>query len=229
MLTKKLKLHKDEFEKILPFDCYSNDIIFLDLSVNNPDLVHYKTFDNHNLTEYVHQKLKDTKAKIAIGGYLEDRLIYRQRKHFGTGQKARTIHLGIDIWCDEYTPIHAPTNGKVHSFKNNENKGDYGPTIILEHQLDDVPFYTLYGHLSKDCLKTIRVGQDIAAGEAFAELGCMEENGNWPPHLHFQLISDIQDYKGDYPGVCSPSELNKYSALCPNPIHLIKLQYNNEQ
>jgi murein DD-endopeptidase MepM/ murein hydrolase activator NlpD len=223
MLTKALQLHKDQFEKLLPFDCLSSEIIPLDLSVNNPELMYIKFIDSAILGKYIQQKIKKAKAKIAIGGYLEDRMIYKRSEHFGIGEDARTIHLGIDIWCDEYTPIQAPTNGLVHSFNNNQNKGDYGPTIILEHQLNDITFYTLYGHLSKDSLSNIKVGQNIAAGETFAELGTNKENGDWPPHLHFQIITDMQNYQGDFPGVCCPSEKSKYATLCPNPIHLIKL------
>ncbi|MEP6913389.1 MAG: response regulator, partial [bacterium] len=42
-------------------------------------------------------------------------------------------------------------------------------------------------------------------------------NGDWPPHLHFQIIEDMRVHEGDYPGVCSISERAKYLNNCPNP------------
>ena len=58
----------------------------------------------------------------------------------------RNIHLGVDIWAKEGTKVLAALDGEIHSFKNNTNHGDYGPCIILKHQLEESVFYTLYGH-----------------------------------------------------------------------------------
>jgi len=52
-------------------------------------------------------------------------------------------------------------------------------------------------------------------------LGNESENGNWPPHLHFQIINDIEGKFGDYPGVCSFKEIDKYSANCINPKYIL--------
>jgi len=41
--------------------------------------------------------------------------------------------------------------------------------------------------------------------------------------LHFQIIKDIKDYKGDYPGVCAAKDLKYYKNNCPNPNLLLKL------
>jgi hypothetical protein len=51
-----------------------------------------------------------------------------------------------------YTCI-CPLGGMVHSFAYNDQFGDYGATIVLLHQLDGMPFYTLYGHLSLKILQ----------------------------------------------------------------------------
>jgi hypothetical protein len=45
-----------------------------------------------------------------------------------------------------YACFLAALDGRVHSFQNNDSLGNYGPTIILEHQVEDLTFYTLYGH-----------------------------------------------------------------------------------
>ena len=217
-----LNNHHEEFAKILPFEVCESEILQLDLSANNKKLSALKVIESTVLGNFIKQEMRDSNAKIAIGGYLEDRLIYKRSPHFGAGEDARTIHLGIDIWCEEYTPVHAPLNGRVHSFQVNDNYADYGPTVVLEHVLEEYSFYTLYGHLSEDCLTDLEVDQNIAVGEPFAELGNSDENGHWPPHLHFQLIRDMQGKLGDYPGVCSKKDLSKYQELCPNPSILLK-------
>lgn len=108
----------------------------------------------------------------------------------------------MDLWYHANTPIYTPLDAVLYSFKNNTNHGDYGPTIILEHQINGVVFYTLYGHLSVSSIENLEVGKTFKQAEQIATLGEALVNGDYPPHLHFQIIIDIQDYKGDYPGVC---------------------------
>lgn len=157
-LRKALNKHRADFAKILPFNAAPNEILNLDLSAKNKSLLIHKVIDNPVLSEFISAELTKSNAKIAIIGYLEDRLIY-----------------------------------------------------------------TLLGHLSTDCLKNIEPEQVIDAGEAFAEIGNARENGQWLSHLHFQLISNMQNYKDNYPGVCNIRELNKYKTLCPDPMALLKL------
>ena len=74
----------------------------------------------------------------------------------------RDIHVGIDIFAKAGTNIRAPIEGKVFILKDNAFEYDYGPTIILEHKIyNSVKFYTIYGHLSKKCLKFLHVGKKI--------------------------------------------------------------------
>jgi len=63
----------------------------------------------------------------------------------------------------------------------------------------------------------------------FAHFGEPAENGQWPPHLHFQLILDMESKKGDYPGVCSLPQRQKYLDNCPDPDALLNLiQWANQ-
>jgi murein DD-endopeptidase MepM/ murein hydrolase activator NlpD len=110
----------------------------------------------------------------------------------------------------------APLDGIVHSFAFNNAYGDYGATIILTHQLEGVVFHTLYGHLSLNSLKNLQEGDVVRRGDVFCEFGIPFENGQWPPHLHFQIILDMEGYKGDYPGVCAFSQRQHYLANCPD-------------
>lgn len=129
----------------------------------------------------------------------------------------RRLHLGTDIWGLAGTPVYAPLGGMVHSFAFNDHFGDYGATLILLHQLDGLPFYTLYGHLSLRDIAHISEGQYVNRGQEIAHFGQPHENGHWPPHLHFQIIFDIGLYEGDYPGVCRYAERERYLSNCPDP------------
>jgi murein DD-endopeptidase MepM/ murein hydrolase activator NlpD len=68
-------------------------------------------------------------------------------------------------------------------------------------------------------------GKRIKSGEKLGDLGNILENGNWPPHLHFQLIFDLEGMKGDYPGVCKVSEKAKYLANCPDPEIILRYTF----
>ncbi len=132
------------------------------------------------------------------------------------GVEPRTLHLGTDIWGPPYTRVMTPLNGIVHSFAFNNAYGDYGATIILTHNLDGETFHTLYGHLSLASIKNLHEGDAVYKGDVIAEFGIPFENGQWPPHLHFQIIKDMQGMKGDYPGVCAISEKEMYLSNCPD-------------
>lgn len=221
MLANILNRHQNEFHPVM--DYRDEKIIKFDLSIHNKELVDVDLSSAKKLEKYLVQKLESANASIGVGGYQEDRILYRKSKHFGEGDNARTIHLGIDIWKDANSPVYAPLEGEIHSFYNNDNFGDYGPTIILKHQLENTTFYTLYGHLSLNSLQMLEVGNKIKKGESFCELGNDNENGNWPPHLHFQIIKDMFGKKGDFPGVTNRSEKDKYFNNCPNPNLILNL------
>jgi peptidoglycan LD-endopeptidase LytH len=141
----------------------------------------------------------------------------------GVAAEPRRLHLGVDIWGPAGTKVMAPLPGIVHSFAFNNNDSDYGATLILTHNLDGTGFHTLYGHISLNSIKNLYEGQGIAKGEVIAEFGMRYENGNWPPHLHFQLIADMQDWKGDYPGVCRLSERQQWLDNSPNPNLILQM------
>ncbi len=211
--------------KVIDLDSY----IWLDFTANNKDL---ETIDLENTTqfsEYVFNKIAAVNAKMGVGGYMEHRVIYRRSEHFSAQEEPRCIHLGIDLWAEAGTPIYAPFDGVVQSFQNNDNFGDYGPTIILEHlqEFDFTPnekLYTLYGHLSLASLDGIFEGKVIKKGEKIAEIGNFPINGDWPPHLHFQVMTDMMGMKGDFAGVCALSEKEKYKQICLDPNLILGLK-----
>jgi murein DD-endopeptidase MepM/ murein hydrolase activator NlpD len=161
---------------------------------------------------------------VAVGGYGENRAFYAQSEVFQGEAGARSIHLGIDLWMPAGTPVFAPLAAQVHSFKDNAHFGDYGPTIILEHTLENQVFYTLYGHLSRESLQDLAEGQVIEKGQKIAEFGVPEVNGGWLPHLHFQLMTDLLGNRGDFIGVAHPQEQAYYLDICPNPNLILGIQ-----
>jgi peptidoglycan LD-endopeptidase LytH len=139
-------------------------------------------------------------------------------------QEPRRFHLGVDIWGPVGTKVMAPLDGVLHSFAFNNNDSDYGATLILTHNLEGCGFHTLYGHLSLNSLKNLYEGMTITRGEVIAEFGMRFENGNWPPHLHFQVITDMEGWKGDYPGVCRFSERQQWLDNCPDPNLILQME-----
>ena len=135
----------------------------------------------------------------------------------------RRLHLGVDIWGGAGTKVTAPLDAIIHSFAFNNNDSDYGATVILTHNLGGYGFHTLYGHLSLNSIKNLHEGKNIGKGDVIGEFGMRFENGNWPPHLHFQVISDMQGWKGDYPGVCKYSERQQWLENCPDPDLILQL------
>ncbi|MBF9237770.1 peptidoglycan DD-metalloendopeptidase family protein [Hymenobacter sp. BT683] len=211
--------HQADFGPVLPVDLNGPAVARLDLTDANPVVCHADLRDTAAFEVIVNNMLAQQHARVGIGGYLENRVIYRRSQHFGPGQveEARSLHLGVDVWLPAGTPVLAPLPAQIHSLADNANFGDYGLTVILQHELDGTIFYSLYGHLSRLEWTALRVGQHLAKGQAFATVGPYPENGDWPPHLHFQLIADMQGRVGDFPGVARPSERAQWAALCPNP------------
>jgi len=202
------------------------DFIKLDLSINNIELHNVDVSSSETLGVYINNRVALNKAKVAYGGYLEMRGIYNRSDYFNmsNAESERNIHLGLDLWIASKTPIYTPLDAEVHSFKNNTNYGDYGPTIILKHSIENIDFYTLYGHLSLASIEGLKVGQKYNKGQQIATLGDATVNGDYPPHLHFQIIRDLQNYFGDYPGVCSKLDLEFYINNCPDPNLMLKLE-----
>ncbi|MEJ5961117.1 peptidoglycan DD-metalloendopeptidase family protein [Pedobacter immunditicola] len=207
---------------MVDFDSAADRLYPFDFTINNKDLNPAVLADTAQFSTWIDKNLQEKQARYGIGGYNEHRTIYARSAHFDAGEEPRRLHLGVDIWGKAGTPVYNFLPATVHSFKFNDHFGDYGATIILKYQLDDLVVYGLYGHLSLDSLHHLKEGQLIAAGQQFATFGIPEENGHWPPHLHFQLIFDIKSYKGDYPGVCRYTQRAGFLANSPDPAPILK-------
>lgn len=203
----------------IPMDSFSP----LDLSISNRDLDKLDIINPKACQHYIDVILKKNNTKVAFGGYLEKRNLYSDKSSFSEQGTSRNIHLGIDFWTAAGTEVVVPLKGIVHSFQNNSTRGDYGPTIILEHKVEGFMFHTLYGHLSLASIESIHIGQEFEKGATLATLGTPDINVNYAPHLHFQIILDMEGMIGDYPGVCSEDKLEFYTQNCPDPNILLNI------
>jgi 4-aminobutyrate aminotransferase-like enzyme/Ser/Thr protein kinase RdoA (MazF antagonist) len=202
----------------------------LDLSVGSLDLGHNDHFTEIGpFQERIDNMMAEHGLELGVGGYGEVRPVYTTDAYTvmtNEGPQWRTVHLGLDLWSQAGTPVYAPFAGRIHALRHNEGERNYGPTIILKHEPENGPvFYTLYGHLSLGSLEGWKVGDPVRSGQPIAAFGPAPENGNWPPHLHFQVMLDLLDMEGDYPGVGFPRHWPVWRSLCPDPNLLVGLQF----
>jgi 4-aminobutyrate aminotransferase-like enzyme/Ser/Thr protein kinase RdoA (MazF antagonist) len=197
------------------------EVYLLDLSVSSKWIGHRSDFNNLDLFQFkIDQLQNEHPDKIIAGGYLEPRPIYTSTaydKIGNYGRESRTVHLGVDFWLPAHTPVHALLDGEVITAVNDAGDKEYGGLVILKHTVGQLVFYTLYGHNTVESVLKHKPGDQIRKGEKIAELGDYPENGNWAPHLHFQVMLSLLDYTDDFPGVAYPDQLNVWKSLCLDP------------
>ncbi len=128
----------------------------------------------------------------------------------------RDIHVGIDLAGPLGEPVHAFFAGRILHLGYNSAPGDYGYTLVTEHELNDQILYALFGHLSAASLQDKSPGQSFAKGEVIAWLGDKNENGGWNPHVHFQL-SLVRPTGPDLPGAVNEANLQEALKIYPDP------------
>ena len=173
------------------------------------------------LSQTLFAAMKAAGVTVGVGRYAEARLVYSSTL-FGAGDnptdERRTLHLGIDLFVEANAALHAPLEGVVHALANNQAPQDYGPLLILRHATDEgLSFFTLYGHLSQETLSVLAVGQRVERGQQVGWVGTPPSNGDWPPHLHFQLITDLCGLDAGFPGVAYASQRALWTSLSPDP------------
>jgi len=175
--------------------------------MNYPETLYVFDFSKGYDPELIRQK------EWGIGKYNEKRSNMYNTHLFDDG---RNVHMGIDIWAQAREPVFSFDEGEVLYLRNNNQAGNYGPTIVAYYSLPDLDLYALYGHLSRASLGMVEEGQSIKKGQKIAELGCPGENGGWVPHLHFQL--SVEDPgEADMPGVVTNENREKALETYPDP------------
>lgn len=182
-------------------------------------------------TRIVFQRMEAMGAEVGVGRYDEVRRWYTSDIFRAPSEGVaewRTVHMGVDLFLPAGSPVFSPFDGVVHSVANNAGNLDYGPTVILEHRVEGpasppLRFWTLYGHLAEDVVAGLEPGTRLARGTAFAHIGSFPVNGNWAPHVHFQLITHTLGRRGDFPGVARPSQRELWKALSPDPNLVLRI------
>ena len=221
-VTAWLRANAASFAPLLELDLRTAPLAPLDLSVGSLALgADPRAVERDALGSTISRLVAEAGASVGIGGYGEARMLYAAPA-FGDGEhptaERRTIHLGLDLWMQAGTPLHAPIDGVVHCLANNTDRLDYGYLVILEHATDDGErFYTLYGHLDGWAHAHLKPGQPIARGQRIGSVGAPSTNGDWPPHLHMQLMLDPLELDQDYPGVARASQRELWLANSPDP------------
>jgi murein DD-endopeptidase MepM/ murein hydrolase activator NlpD len=205
------------FGPVIPFELRAGGLVVFDFTAQSREFAQIDINDVAGFTERLFERIAAADVPVGVGRYNENRILYRHSPLFDGVAERRSVHLGIDLFVIEGTEVIAPMEGRVHSVADNTGLGNYGPTVILEHELEGSRFWTLYGHLERRSAVRLEMGLELEEGETFAAVGESSENGGWPPHLHFQVISDLLDNAGDFPGVAAPSERDRWLALCPDP------------
>jgi 4-aminobutyrate aminotransferase-like enzyme/Ser/Thr protein kinase RdoA (MazF antagonist) len=221
-----LRAHADRVAPLTGFDLRVTPVVGLDLSAGSA-LVASNPADNaaEPLSDRLFSAMREAGATIGAGGYDEVRLIYATDA-FASGavtDERRTVHLGIDVTMAPGSPLFAPLDGVVHGFEDAQTRLDYGPVVVLRHDIPGdgdgaapLSFYTLYGHLDRRSLEGLAIGQRIRAGEGFAAIGAPPENGDWWPHVHFQIITDMLDVPCNFNGVAPASQRRTWLSVSPD-------------
>ena len=234
--------HTAEIGNVVPPDLKTCPKIYSDWSVGSLELGNPSDYDDAaKFTRNIWARMAEANVDVAIGGYNHARPVYGGdafRIPSNTGYEWRTVHMGLDIFMNAGTPVFAPLDGVVHSFAFNDAKYDYGPCVVLKHEVKVkrqksegkneadsallpsdfllLTFFTLYGHLTLDSLEGLYVGQPVKRGAQIGRMGPYPTNGDWPPHLHLQIILDMLDKRGDFYGSCRPSQRDVWLSLCPD-------------
>jgi len=222
-----LEENRGRFAPVVEPDPQAARARIFDLSAASPELdSRLDPADEPAFSAFIFGEMKKAGAEIGVGRYDEARMCYRGdqfAREGNDGPEWRTVHIGMDLFQPAGAPVFAPLEGTVHSFADNALPLDYGPTIILRHDAGGTPFFTLYGHLSRESLAGLTPGMAVARGQKIAEMGAAGVNGGWPPHLHFQVICHLLGKHGDFPGVAPPAEREAWLSLCPDPNLILRM------
>jgi 4-aminobutyrate aminotransferase-like enzyme/Ser/Thr protein kinase RdoA (MazF antagonist)/murein DD-endopeptidase MepM/ murein hydrolase activator NlpD len=217
-----LKQNSASAAPVVPINLKKGNCLALDLSIGSTFLgADPLAAGESRMTAKIQAAVRAAGASVAVGRYNEPRPVYTSASFASSANptdERRTIHLGVDLFADPGTPVCSPFDATVHAFADNNAPLDYGPVVILRHEVGDaLGFFTLYGHLSRESLSALRIGDRITAGKAFAQVGTPTENGGWTPHLHFQIVLDLLDLSTDFPGVAFPWRRDVFTTLSPDP------------
>lgn len=162
---------------------------------------------------------------FSYGGWMEDRSFLWHGSYL---DKWKTyIHLGIDINVPSGTKIAADFDAEVVRIDDDyPEDGGWGARVILKHVSE--PIYLIHAHLDREI--SCKVGDQLKKGSIFAKVGKAPFNGNWFPHLHLQVISEVYFNKleednlwDELDGYGLSEEIKENSLRFPDPMQYVSL------
>ncbi len=211
----------------LPFDLRRAGRLVISLADDAPGM--HVAGDPVAYWQWLQGEMAAHDAQVAIGRYGEDRSCYGGDQFVTDAPETRSVHLGIDLFVAEDTPLRAMLPGTIETVVDNDLPFDYGPTVIVRHEAGEAgPFWVLYGHLSRRTLQTVQPGQRVEAGQVIAFVGDHTVNGGWAPHVHLQIVTDLladpeTGPDGNFEGAGEPSRLSVWRQLAPDADLLLRL------
>ncbi|MDY0873880.1 aminotransferase class III-fold pyridoxal phosphate-dependent enzyme [Dongia rigui] len=217
-LRRWLDFNNHRFGPVVDAPLDRDHVAILDASLAPERLAHPSQNGGENLTAWWRAQLARIAPRIGIGRYAEDRGIY---DHPEAPREAnpRKIHHAIDIFLPAGSKVLCPYPGTVADIGNDTERHGFGGILILRHETDaGVPFWTFYGHLAPAGLAGWKPGQVVAQGTLIGTLASEAENGDWPPHLHFQLMTHLMGWEAlDVIGISWASQWELWREICLDP------------
>jgi len=150
------------------------------------------------------------------------------------------FHEGIDIRPvhrnpagEPLDPVVAAAKGTVVHVSDVPSLSNYGRYVVVEHQLDGSPYYTLYAHLGP---VAVEVGQAVNQGEKLGVLGYTGAGLNRErAHLHFEFCFKLNNRFDDWHNQYVLNSPNHHGAFNGrnlngiNPAALLKAVRENSQ
>ncbi|MEM9633609.1 MAG: aminotransferase class III-fold pyridoxal phosphate-dependent enzyme [Pseudomonadota bacterium] len=220
-----LEMNAHAFSPVVRPELAEPKTMVFDFSQKAPYAKELAGFSGAEIDAFCEDQIREAGADYGIGIYGEDRTVYKSDAfEMGSPEIRRSVHLGIDVFAPDYEPVYAPIAGTVAFYHDDAVCNGFGPTILLEHETSEGDrFWTLYGHLSRRSCEKLKIGQKIERGEAFAEFGPREENGEWPPHLHFQIVTDHLGLEARMHGVGVRQQWPVWREISPDPSVILGL------
>jgi len=120
-----LEVQAGSAASILDVDVGTAQSVVFDLSVGSTFLgADPCASETAILSEKIFREMKRAGASVGVGRYDEPRLLYSSPLFGSAGNptsERRTIHLGIDLFAEQGTTLHAPLDGVVHIVANNSS------------------------------------------------------------------------------------------------------------
>lgn len=117
-------------------------------------------------------------------------------------------HLAEDWFKSSGTtlgqPVYAAANGRIVVLR--QNCGNYVDVVVIEHEVDGQPIYSLYGHIEADGY--VVEGQQVQRRQ---QLGVIGNPVIFSPHLHFSIFNRTAFERGPLSN-CSDVPNGRYVA-----------------